>query len=238
MKPSFLNILLPYLSYIFYFFGDFLHINKEDKLKTGTTTVAAIGKDCIILAADMQATMGNMSYDQEAQKLYKITEYTALTNAGVVGDSLTIIRFLKSHASMYEIERETEMSPKAMASLLSTVLNSSRFYPYIVQFLLAGYLDKPELYEITPEGGVLERKQYAVSGSGTMFAMSVFDQGYKSNLAEKELVELAIKAVLSSKKRDIYTGGKSISVMILRKKKIEELSEDDVTKIINQIKSN
>jgi len=215
-----------------------LHINEREKLKTGTTTVAAIGKDCAVLAADMQATLGNMSYDQEAQKLYKITDYTALTNAGVVGDSLTIIRFLKAHASMYEIEREIEMTPKAMASLLSSVLNSSRFYPYIVQFLLAGYLDKPELYEITLEGGVLERKQYAVSGSGTMFAMSVFDQSYKPNMGEKELIDLAVRAVMSSKKRDIYTGGKSISVMVIRKKKIEELSEDEVTKIIDQIKVN
>lgn len=215
-----------------------MHINEREKLKTGTTTVAAIGKDCAVLAADMQATLGNMSYDQEAQKLYKITDYTALTNAGVVGDSLTIIRFLKAHASMYEIEREIEMTPKAMASLLSSVLNSSRFYPYIVQFLLAGYLDKPELYEITLEGGVLERKQYAVSGSGTMFAMSVFDQSYKPNMGEKELIDLAVRAVMSSKKRDIYTGGKSISVMVIRKKKIEELSEDEVTKIIDQIKVN
>lgn len=213
---------------------NFLEINFEQKkdLKTGTTTVGIIGKDVVVLAADMQATMGNLNYDEESQKLYKITDYIALTNAGNVGDSLVLIRFLRSQAKLYETERDAKMSPKAMATFLSNILNSNRYFPYIVQFILAGNLKKPVLYELTPYGGVIERNKYAVSGSGTMMALTVLDQGYKKDLGEKEAIKLAVKAIMASKKRDIFTGGKSISVMVVEKHKVRELDEKEVEKYI------
>lgn len=209
---------------------------KNDDLKTGTTTVGIIAKDIVVLAADMQATMGNLSYDEESQKLYKITENIALTNAGNVGDSQVLIRFLISQAKLYETERDSKMSVKAMSTFLSNILNSYRFYPYIVQFLIGGNLKKPSLYEITPYGGILERNKYAFSGSGTMMAMTVFDQNYKKDMAEKDAIKLAVKAILASKKRDIYTGGKGISVMVIYKDKIVELEEKEIEKYIEEEK--
>lgn len=102
----------------------------EEK-KTGTTTVGIIGKDFIVLAADQQATMGHMAADDDAQKIYNITDKVSLTISGAVGDSLAIIRFLRAQANLYEIERETKITPKAVTTLLSNVLNGNRYYPFI-----------------------------------------------------------------------------------------------------------
>lgn len=207
-------------------------MDQSQDLKTGTTTVGIVAKDAIILAADMRASMGHLAYDEEAEKLYKITENIALSNAGSVGDSLTIIRFLRSHAYLYEIERETRMSAKAISSYLSNILNSNRYYPYIVQFLIAGFNDSADIYEVTPYGGVLRRNKYAVTGSGSELALATIDDGYRKEMSEEDAIRLAVKAVEAAKKRDLYTGGVSISVMIVRRDGIEELERNKVEKYI------
>ncbi|MFH1240157.1 MAG: proteasome subunit beta [Candidatus Diapherotrites archaeon] len=207
-------------------------MDQSQDLKTGTTTVGIVAKDAVILAADMRASMGHLAYDEESVKLYRITENIALTNAGSVGDSLTIIRFLRSQAYLYEIERETRMSAKAVSSYLSNILNSHRYYPYIVQFLIAGFNDTADIYEVTPYGGVLKRDKYAVTGSGSELALATIDGGYKKDMSEEEAIKLAVKAVSAAKKRDLYTGGVSISVMIVRKNGIEELKRNEVEKYI------
>ncbi len=205
----------------------------SQELKTGTTTVGVITKDAVVLAADKQATLGNLGYDLEAKKLYKITNNIAVTNAGSVGDSLTIIRFLRSKAKLYETDRETRITPRALTTFLSNVLNANRYFPYSVQFIIGGIAEKPQLFEITPYGGVLERNQYATSGSGTQLALATLDQNYKKNMLEKEGIKLAVKAITVSKKRDIYTGGRTISVMVINSNGIRELPKREVEKYIS-----
>lgn len=194
-------------------------------LKTGTTTVGLVAKDCVVLGADMRASMGHIAYDEESQKLYRITKSMGLTNAGSVGDSLTVIRYLKSHANTYELERGKSMSVKAAANFLSNILNSYRYYPFMVQFLLGGFDDgKPVLWEVTPTGAILERPKYGVSGSGTEEALTAFDLNYTDNMSESEAVELAVQAVKSGMKRDVFSGGRGVSIMIVDKNGIREQS--------------
>lgn len=205
-------------------------------MKTGTTTVGVITRSGVVLGADRQATMGNLGYDLEAKKLYKITDSIAVTNAGSVGDSLTIIRFLRSKAKLYETNRETPITPKALTTFLSNVLNANRYFPFAVQFIIGGLVGKPLLFEVTPYGGILEREQYATSGSGTQIALAVLDQQYKKDLSLEEGIDLAVKAISASKKRDIYTGGRTISIMVIDSKGARELPESEVKKFIQKNK--
>lgn len=210
----------------------------EQDLKTGTTTVGIIIKDAVVLAADMRASMGHLAYEEEAQKLYKITNSIALTNAGAVGDSLVLIRFLRSHASLFEIERNTKITSKALSSFLSNVLNGARYYPYAVQFLLGGInnsTSQPELWEITPYGGVLERNKYAVSGSGTELALTTLDQNYTKGMTEEEGIMLAVRAVKAATRRDMYSGGKSVSVMVIDRKGVRELAKQETKKYLDKL---
>jgi len=198
--------------------------------KTGTTTVGLIASDSVVLAADMRASFGHIAYDEESKKLYRITDNIAVTNAGSVGDSLAVIRFLKSHARLYEIERDAKITPNAIVAYLSNVLNANRYYPFSAQFVLGGINAGPELYELTPFGGILKREKFAVSGSGTEPAMTTLDLHYRKGMSEEEGVALAIEAVNSGRRRDIFSGGKSIAVMVINRKGIKELSEAEVQK--------
>jgi len=209
----------------------------EDK-KTGTTTVGIIGTDFVLLAADQQATMGNTIADDDARKIYQITDYIALTISGTVGDSLAIIRFLKAQANLYEIERNTKMTPRALTSMLSNVLNGNRYYPYMFMPVIGGINSAPELYEVTPFGCISEKKKYAVTGSGTDFALTTLDSEYKEGMTEDEALFLGVRAVMAAKNRDIYTGGKTITVIIIDKAGYREVDVKDVEKTITKVKLN
>ena len=205
--------------------------------KTGTTTVGLVGKDMVVLAADQGSTMGHIS-NKDVKKVYRITENIGLTISGTVGDSLALIRFLRAQANLYEIERETKMTPKALASLLSNVLNGNRYYPFIFQPIIGGVNKTAEVYELTPYGGVSDEKKYAVTGSGTTFAMTTLDTEYRDDMKEEDLIALAVKAVSAAKKRDIYSGGDSVSVVVIDKKGFKKVGQQKVDKIIGKLKFN
>lgn len=196
---------------------------KLETYKTGTTTVAIIAKDAIILAADTQATMGNLQSNSDMTKIYKINEHLAVTIAGSVGDALVLVRFLKVQASLFELEHKVPINTKACATLLSNILNSNKMFPFYTQFLLAGSVNGFSLYGLDITGGIVEEKEFAFSGSGSELALSVLDNQYKKNLSIDDAIKLAKDAIIAAKKRDIYTGGQGIKITVIKKDKIEEL---------------
>jgi len=194
-----------------------------DNYKTGTTTVGIIAKDAIVLAADMKGTMGNLASNTDLTKIYKINNYIAMTISGGVGDALVLVRHLKVQANLYELEHKRSMSTKACGTFLSNILNSNKMVPFYTQFILAGSADGFTMYSLDLTGGIVEEKKYTASGSGTELALSTIDGNYKENLSTPEAIKLAVNAITAAKKRDIFSGGDGIKVIVIKKDGIEEL---------------
>ena len=200
---------------------------------TGTTTVGVRVKDAVILAADMKATMGYFAGELEARKVFRLTDQIGVTIAGGMGDAQTLVRYLRSQAKLFEIERENPITTKAMATFMANILNGNRYYPFMVQFIMGGYTNgNPRLYSMDAVGAVAEYDDFTVTGSGSEFAMGVFDSQYKGAMKKDDAVKLAVQAVMASKKRDVMSGGNSITVMVIDAKGIQELDRKDVDKII------
>ncbi|MFA5357814.1 MAG: proteasome subunit beta [archaeon] len=212
-------------------------ITAKDR-KTGTTTIGLAGKDFVVLASDQRATMGNIATESNIPKVYKITKNIGLTIAGEVGDSMALIRFLRAQANLYEIERETNMTPRALSSLLSNVLNGNRYYPFIFQPIIGGLNEEPELYELTPLGAMVKKDKYAITGSGTEFAMTTLDSEYRKDMTKEETIALAVKAISAAKHRDIYSGGESVTVIVIDSNGYREIDKKEIDKIIQKIKFN
>jgi proteasome beta subunit len=102
-----------------------------------------------------------------------------------------------------------------------------------VQFIIGGVNEKPEIYDVDPSGGLLQRKRFAVTGSGTELALSTLDSNYKDQLSTEEGIKLAINAIKSAKKRDIFSGGVSVKVTVIDKNGTKELSEQEIQKYSN-----
>lgn len=194
-------------------------------LKSGTTVAGLRTNDFVIVASDRQSTMGHAAFDLECRKTHKITDNIVIALAGQLGDASHIIRVLKMQSSTYEAERTKKMSVKALTTLTSNILNANRMYPFLTFFIVGGFLDKPELYTLDLVGGMSEERRYITGGSGSDFAMGVFDNSYKENLTKKEALDLVVDAIRASKKRDIHTGGEKIDLFYVDKNGIEHIEK-------------
>ncbi|ACJ16916.1 proteasome, beta subunit 2 [Thermococcus onnurineus NA1] len=189
--------------------------------KTGTTTVGIKAKDGIVLAADTQASLGHMVETLNIRKIIPITDRIAITTAGSVGDVQALARMLEAEARYYQFTWGKPMSTKAMANLLSNILNGNKWFPYLVQIILGGYVEEPTLANLDPLGGLIF-DDYTATGSGSPFAIAVLEDGYKKDMSIEEAKELAVRAVRTAGKRDVYTGSRKIQIVAITKEGITE----------------
>jgi len=202
-----------------------------DDVKKGTTTIGLIAKDAVILAAEQKSTMGYLVDSKVAQKIYQLDDHVGLTIAGSVGDALAMVRLLKAQLKLYKLERGP-ITVKGAATLISNILQGSKYFPYMNQFILAGYDKEPSVYSVDPLGGFDFKDKYYSTGSGSPFAYGVLEAGFKEGMSVEEGIDLVIKAIKAAIERDIGSGGKEIQVAIIDKNGYRELSKQDLKKYL------
>lgn len=196
----------------------------------GTTTVGIVCDDGVVLAADMRAALGNMIMAKNVTKIFQIDEHLALAGAGNIGDILSLVRMLRAEAKLYRARVGREMSVKVLATLTANVLNRTKYLPYFGWFLIGGYDKKPRIYSVDMAGGMTEDK-YVSAGSGMEFAYAVLENEYKENIKIDEGVKLAVKAINTAIKRDVFTGD-GIMVVTITKDGYRELSRKEIDGIL------
>ncbi len=187
----------------------------------GTTTVGLIAGDRVILAADKRATAGYFIASRKVKKIVKITDYAAMTISGLVADAQTLADIVREEAKLYETTYGVRPTVRWIATLLSTILFSSKWFPYLVQLIVGGYDAKPRLYTIDLYGSVTEER-YTATGSGSPVAIGVIESEYRDDIDLDEAVKLAAKAVRAATLRDVASGD-GVDVMILGKGSVKEM---------------
>jgi len=189
--------------------------------KTGTTTVGIKAKDGVVLAADTQASLDHMVETLNIKKIIPITEGIAITTAGSVGDVQALARMLEAEARYYQFTWGRPMTAKAMAHLLSNILNGNKWFPYMVQIIIGGYVEEPTLANLDPLGGLIF-DDYTATGSGSPFAIALLEEGFRKGMSVRKAKELAVRAVKTAGKRDVYTGDRKVQVVVITKKGMKE----------------
>ncbi|HHD16577.1 MAG TPA: archaeal proteasome endopeptidase complex subunit beta [Euryarchaeota archaeon] len=175
-------------------------------MKTGTTTLGMVCKDGVIMATEHRATMGTLIAHTETQKLFRIDDHIGLTTAGLVGDAQSLARYITAEAELYKLKRDQPMTVKAAATLTANILSGSRYYPYWVQLLLGGWdREGGHIYSLDAAGGSIPDK-YCATGSGSPYAYGVLEDNYKDELSTTQGIDIAIKALTASMKRDSASG--------------------------------
>lgn len=173
----------------------------------GTTTIGIVCQDGVVLASESRVTMGNFISSKEGKKIYQIDDLVGMTIAGGVGDAQSLVRTITVEAKLYKMRHGKPMTVTAIATLLSNILNSNRYYPYFVQLMIGGF-DKnaSSLYSLDAVGGQIEERLAAAQGSGSPIAFGVIEDRYMENISTAEGVDLAIRALTSAIKRDSASG--------------------------------
>jgi proteasome beta subunit len=186
-------------------------------LKTGTTTIGIVCKDCVIMAADRRATSGNMIADKAVEKVKPVTKHIVVTTAGSVSDLQLLYKYLTAELKLKHIRTGREASVKETSNLLATwVYSLIRSSGGITHFLVGGYDEGPRLYDVYPDGSMMEHPDYVSSGSGSVFALGVLEAQFKKNMSQDEGVQLVLKAVSAALARDSASGN-GVDVYVIDK---------------------
>jgi len=206
-------------------------MKESEVLNTGTTTVGLMCKDCVVLAADKRATAGNFIASKNVNKVIPINNRTALTMSGVVSDLQLLIKLLKAELKLKSIRVDREPSVKEAANLLTNIVyNNVRKFsviPGITHFLLGGFDNTTQLYDLYADGSITEIDDFVSSGSGSVIAYGVLESSYKKDLSEAEGIELAVKSVNAALQRD-SASGEGIDVYVINKAGVKKAASKKV----------
>jgi len=205
----------------------------DKQLKTGTTTVALLCKDGIVLAADKRVTSGYLISNKKFEKIFPISESIAVTVAGTVSDIQLLTKYIKAELSLRAIRTGREASVKEAVNLLGMfVYGNIRKYsiiPGVSHFIVAGKdSDGFHGYDISPYGSIIEIDDYTSSGSGSVMAYGVLETLYKPNMSIDEGVKLAVKAINAAVQRDIASGN-GVDVIAVTKDGVKKVHSQLLT---------
>ena len=93
-----------------------------DAVKTGTSTIGITFDGGVVVGADHRATMGHFIANKSVKKLFDISDYVALTTAGLVGHAQSLSRTLSAELKLYELKQGKPMTVKGAATLTANIL--------------------------------------------------------------------------------------------------------------------
>ncbi|MGI0134323.1 MAG: proteasome subunit beta [Candidatus Micrarchaeaceae archaeon] len=204
------------------------------KLSTGTTTMALICSDGVVVGADTRATAGTFIANTEVRKVFKIDSNLSMTVAGSVGDAQELIRIIKAQNEIYKMNENRPLSPKSAASLLSIILQQNKMMPFYVELIVAGLDgDEPQIFNLDPIGGSVEESKFSATGSGSYVAIGFLEDMYKKGITTKEGVKGVARALQLAMRRDSATGN-GMKITTITKSGYTEYTEKDIEKMSQQ----
>jgi len=196
-------------------------------LKTGTTTLAIACTDGVVMATEKRATMGHLIGHKNTQKLYAVDRHLALTTAGLVGDAQMIARHLQAQAQLYRFKRDSPIPVRGAATLLGNILNQSKYQPYWVQLIVGGFDAKGGgIFSVDAAGGAIP-ETWTVTGSGSAFVYGVLEDRIGETTDVKEAVDLAIRGLNASMRRDSASGN-GMDIAVIDGQGFRRLEEADI----------
>ena len=197
------------------------------ELKTGTTTIGIVCKDGLVLAADKRATSGYLIAWKKFDKIIPITSTIAVTVAGTVSDVQLLVKYLKAELKLKDLRTCRDTTVKEASSLLANfVYNNIRKFSLIpgISHFIVGGVDSSgfHLYDLSPDGSIVEVDDYISSGSGSVMVFGVLETLYKKGLTVEEGVKLAAKGINAAVQRDIASGN-GIDIVTITKDGIKKV---------------
>lgn len=196
-------------------------------MKTGTTTIGMVCKEGIVLAADKRATSGYLVSWKKFDKIMTITDNIAVTVAGMVSDVQLLTKYLKAELKLKNIRTNRDSSVKEAANLLANFVYSNirklSLIPGVSHFIIGGKDESGfHLYDLSPDGSIVEVDDYISSGSGSVMAFGVLETLYKKGITVEEGVKIAAKGLNAAIQRDIATGN-GIDIVTITKDGIKKV---------------
>jgi len=201
----------------------------------GTTTVGLVCKDAVVLAADRRVSDAyNMKIAHKVgKKILQIDDHLIAAIAGAVADAQFIIDQLRAHSKLYRLTNNRPISTLSLANFAALLMFSSRAFPYYTELIIGGYDSSgPSICTIDLLGS-LTKEKYISRGSGSPYALGVLESRYSPDLSLEEGIKVALEAIQSSLKWDLFTG-EGIDVAYVNKSGVVFLKQEEINKYLSE----
>ncbi|PVD21936.1 hypothetical protein C0Q70_17739 [Pomacea canaliculata] len=193
--------------------------------KTGTTIAGIVFKDGVVLGADTRATEGPIVADKNCAKIHYISSNIYCCGAGTAADTEMVTQMISSELELHRLN--TGRVPRVCTAnrLLKQML--FRYHGFIGAALVLGGVDitGPHLYCIYPHGST-DMLPYVTMGSGSLAAMSVFEDRFKQDMTRDEAMKLVRDAIAAGIFNDLGSGS-NVDLCIITKDKVEYIRPYD-----------
>ncbi len=187
----------------------------------GTTIVAAIYADGVIMAGDRRATAGNLIAQRDIEKVFAADDYTLVGIAGAAGLAIEIVRLYQVELEHYEKIEGTQLTLDGKANRLATMIRGNlaeAMQGLAVVPLFAGYdieasdpASAARIFSFDITGGRYPEQYHHCVGSGSLFARGALKKLWRPGLSRADAVRVVVEALYDAADDDSATGGPDIT---------------------------
>jgi proteasome beta subunit len=213
----------------------------------GTTIVAVIYRDGVIMAGDRRATMGNIIAQRDIEKVFPADEFSAVGIAGTAGIAVEMVRLFQVELEHYEKIEGTTLSLDGKANRLSTMIRGNlgmAMQGLAVVPLFAGFDSETQAgrifsYDVT--GGRYEESSFHSVGSGSFFARGSLKKLYRDDMDEAASVRVVLDALYDAADDDSATGGPDLIrrifpiVAVISASGFRRLTDDETGSVVEAV---
>ena len=234
--------------------GDWSQLNSRsdnipNNVLEGTTVLALVYEDGVIMAGDRQATEGYQVGERRIQKVLKIDQHSAVAVAGVAGPCIETAKLFQVQVEYYEKIEGMSLSLDGQANYLSALVRSNiglAMQGLIVLPVFAGYdkrQQKGRIFKYDALGGRYEEDTYYAIGSGGKDARSTLKKLYQPQMSRESALNAVAEALWDAADEDIATGGPDLirnifpTLTIITDEGVAEIPDDTVAELYRDLVS-
>jgi proteasome beta subunit len=193
--------------------GGALPAGLHEQIVDGTTVLAVVYADGVVIAGDRRATAGNLISKTDMRKVFPADHHSAIAIAGAAGPAMEMARILSTELEHYEKVEGEALSLEGKSNKLAMMVRANlplAMQGLVVVPLFAGIdprVGTPGIFEYDPVGGRYTARKYAATGSGGLIASQTLKHGFRRDTNEGDAIALAVSALFDAAEEDSATGG-------------------------------
>jgi proteasome beta subunit len=188
-----------------------------DGIPHGTTIVAVVCEDGVVMAGDRRATAGNMIAQRDIEKVFRSDDFSCIGFSGVAGPALELVRLFQVELEHYEKLEGRALTLEGKANRLATMVRGNlpaAMQGLVVVPLFAGYDEDAgtgRIFSYDPTGGRYEEHLFQGIGSGSIFAKGALKKLYREGMPSREAVVACMQSLYDAADDDSATGGPDLA---------------------------
>ncbi|MFO7779065.1 MAG: proteasome subunit beta [Nitriliruptoraceae bacterium] len=185
----------------------------REQLVEGTTVLAVVARDSVVVAGDRRATAGNLISRGDMRKVFPADDHSAIGISGTAGPAMELAKVFATELEHYEKVEGEPLSLEGKSNKLAGLLRAHlpmAMQGLVVVPLFAGIDPRtlvPRIFEYDPVGGRYVATAQAATGSGSLAARATLKRLVDPEGELDDAVRTALEALADAAEEDSATGG-------------------------------